>query len=62
MEAKKKLFSIEDIENMEIKVGETLITTAEFFAEIGKIENDKLPVIEENINKEIITDILSTNN
>lgn len=58
MEAEKKLFSLEDIKEMDVKVGETLTTTAEFFAEIGKIENNKLPVVEENIDDQMISDML----
>lgn len=58
LEAEKKLFSLADIEQMEIKVGETLMTTSEFFAEIGKIESDKLSVVESNINDEVISTLL----
>lgn len=57
-EATKKLFTLDDIANMEQKVGKTLITTAEFYAECGKIESDKLPVVQENINDEIVKELL----
>lgn len=57
-EAKKKLYTLEDIAAMESSVGSTLLTTADFFASVGKIETDKLPVIKSNINDEIIKGLL----
>lgn len=57
-EAMKKLFTLDDIREMDVKVGETLVSTAEFFAEIGTVENDRIPVVKENINDADITALL----
>lgn len=58
LEIKKKLFTEADIEVMDVKVGETLIELSEFFAEIGNIESEKLPIIEENVNDQVVNDLL----
>lgn len=60
-EALKKLFTLDDIRAMDVKVGETLVTTAEFFAEIGTIENDRIPVVKENISDADIEALLGEN-
>ena len=57
-EAAKKLFSLDDIRAMNVKGGETLISTAEFFAGIGTVETSKLPVVRGNINGEFIRALL----
>lgn len=58
MEAGKKLFTLTDIRGMNGQIGGTLVSTAEFFASLGNIEADKLPVVRSNINDELIRELL----
>jgi NitT/TauT family transport system substrate-binding protein len=54
-EADKAIFTLEDAKR--IGVGVTLKNTARFFARIGRLEMDRLPVFEVNVTDEIIKKI-----
>lgn len=51
-EAVKAIYTLEDAKKM--GVGKTLRTTAEFFARIGRLQTEKLPVFDVNITDEIL--------
>ena len=51
-EAVKAIYTLEDAKKM--GVGKTLKTTAEFFARIGRLQVEKLPVFDVNVTDEIL--------